>query len=202
MKIYFDGGSNTYGGGKLLNHPDRESLRYTAKVSAQLNVEEYNFSIGGASNIRILRQLNDNIDILKECDAVVIEMTMPSRTEYYNVHKDKWQGIQFNSVQNKITIKDKEGFNKEFWETYYREVYHELYGERYENMVYNSIKCICKAYDKPLVLMTSNINSKLKFDLIVDNKYSFDGTAHPSILGHSLIAKKIIKLLKDYENLF
>lgn len=93
MKIYFDGCSRTWGG-ELDN---REQDRFSALVCKELGAEEYNISKSMASNERIARQLIIDNDI-KDYDAAIIQMTFPSRTEYYDKIKEKFLQVAINST--------------------------------------------------------------------------------------------------------
>ena len=88
MKIYFDGCSRMWGG-KLEN---REQERFSFLVSKELKAEEYNISKPMASNDRIIRQLIFDHNI-SDFDLAVIQMTFPSRTEYYDKIKDKFLNV-------------------------------------------------------------------------------------------------------------
>ena len=91
MKIYFDGCSWTWGG-ELEN---RESDRFSAIVSKNLGAEECNFSRPMSSNDRILRQLVFDNDV-REYDLAIIQMSYPSRTEYYDKKEEKFCNIGIN----------------------------------------------------------------------------------------------------------
>ena len=91
MKIYFDGCSWTWGG----ELEDNESDRFSAIVSKELGAEEHNFSRPMSGNDRILRQLVYDNDI-SEYDLAIIQMSYPSRTEYYERRKNRFQNIGIN----------------------------------------------------------------------------------------------------------
>ena len=91
MKIYFDGCSWTWGG----ELEDNESDRFSAIVSKELGAEEHNFSRPMSSNDRILRQLVYDNDI-SEYDLAIIQMSYPSRTEYHDKRKERFQNIGIN----------------------------------------------------------------------------------------------------------
>tara|TARA_B100001057_G_scaffold365594_1_gene368725 strand:- start:10 stop:690 length:681 start_codon:yes stop_codon:yes gene_type:complete len=79
MKIYFDGCSWTEGA-ELEN---QEEERFSKVLCNELGAEEYNFAVCGGSNYRIVRNLlvQNNIE---DYDLAVIQMTFPTRTEYYD----------------------------------------------------------------------------------------------------------------------
>lgn len=208
MKIYFDGCSFTEGGGKLREKYNIEEVRYSRKVANHFNAEEYNFSRCGNSNISMLRVINENIDLVSQCDVVVIQMTLPSRTEYYN---KGWK----NAIP-RLAIKE----NDSFWLKYYQEVYQDEFGETYEYMVYNSIKMICKALNKPLIILSIHNHTKLLFDFIIETpidtdsyfsspvvRVPLDGVqykspeyhkkGHPTKMGHFMIAKHLIPIIES-----
>tara|TARA_Y100001963_G_scaffold121884_1_gene170822 strand:+ start:354 stop:1046 length:693 start_codon:yes stop_codon:yes gene_type:complete len=93
MKIYFDGCSWTEGG--ELKEELRESQRFSAIVSKELGAEEYNLSQSMSSNDKILRHLVFDNDI-RDYDLAIIQMTYPSRTEYYDRKKERFQNIAIN----------------------------------------------------------------------------------------------------------
>tara|TARA_B100000902_G_scaffold3954_1_gene5091 strand:- start:189 stop:773 length:585 start_codon:yes stop_codon:yes gene_type:complete len=194
MKIYFDGCSWTYGG--ELEEEHRESQRFSRLVCEELGAEEYNISKGGASNNRIVRQLlvENNIS---DYDLAIIQMTYPSRTEYYD---KKWKGI---TIQDTPLWNPKTWINKryvidheDFWTYYYSKIYDEYYGSVYENISAITIRNHCKVNNVKLILTTINKNKEMKFDFDLDNKrYPRASGYHPNKDGHRLIAENLLELV-------
>ena len=102
MKIYFDGGSWTWGA----ELEDPYNSRYSKIVSDKLGAEEYNISKKGASNFRIVRQLLVDHKNISEFDLVVIKLTIPSRMEYYDKSFKKFKDCTNWSVVTKYSLKD------------------------------------------------------------------------------------------------
>ena len=91
MKIYFDGCSRMWGG-ELEN---KEQERFSFLVSKELGAEEYNIAKPLANNDRILRQLIFDHNV-NDFGLVVIQMTYPSRTEYYDKREEKFCNVSIN----------------------------------------------------------------------------------------------------------
>ena len=85
MKILFNGCS--WAEGAELENPEEE--RYSRLVCNELGADEHNIAKGGGSNDRIIRTLTLN-DKLSEYDLIVIQMTLPARTEYWD---EDWKRI-------------------------------------------------------------------------------------------------------------
>ena len=96
MKIYFDGCSYTRG--DELDNPEEE--RFSKIICDELGAEETNLALSGGSNDRIIRNLlvENNIE---EYDYAVIQMTFPTRTEYWD---SKWRRI--NPSGHKPLVKE------------------------------------------------------------------------------------------------
>lgn len=112
-KIYFDGCSRMWGG-ELEN---KEQERFSFLVSKELGAEEYNIARPMASNDRIIRHLIFDHNI-SDFDLAVIQMTFPSRTEYYDKTKNKflnvginhtplWKDVMKNLTFNNAPLSDK-----------------------------------------------------------------------------------------------
>ena len=217
MKIYFDGCSWTEGA--ELDNPREE--RFSKLICKKLGAEEYNISKSGASNERIVRQLLVDNDI-SEYDLAVIQMTIPSRTEYYDhimvkqhQTKPKWRGVSIQGTplwkpwKNNWRIP-----HVDFWVYYYDKIYNQYYGKVKEKIVYQTIKNHCKVNNVPLILMTiygvieeynfnktgGSSSSDLIFDLeLEDDKYPRATGGHPSSEGHRIIAEDILSLLTKHK---
>jgi len=205
MKIYFDGDSFTYG--KRLVDPLKS--RFSKLICDELNAEEHNFSIGGASNQRIQRQLLIG-NRIEDYDLAIIQMTYRSRCEYYDQTKRK-----FTLVNNAI-VRKYEGQKKfitedhvPFWKEYYEQIYNDRFGRAQERIIHTSIKDHCKVKGVPLILMTNDESSRLSFDycmswkklpkdmLIMDSHLP---GGHPNEKGHVLICKHILDIVSDIYN--
>ena len=111
MKIYFDGCS--WANGAELKNIDN---RYSKIISNYYKAEEYNIAENGGCNRRIVRNILDhNID---DFDLFVIQMTMHSRTEWYDEDKKKFREVKTALPRD---LSDEE---KKYWTTYYEKIYH------------------------------------------------------------------------------
>jgi len=204
MRIYFDGCSWTKG--EELENQEEE--RFSRLVANHFDAEEYNIAIKGGSNDRIIRNLiiENNIE---NYDFAVIQMTFPSRTEYWEGkwvrvsgkhHYNRWlykeKGMKKKELEEKFSEKFKN--HKEFWIYYYMHVADQKYFENKEKIQYETIKSYCKSKNVPLVLCSINNWSKLDFDMMMnthDLKKHWYG--HPTKEGHQVIANKIMKYIKN-----
>ena len=186
MKIYFDGDSFTRGC-ELLNYTES---RFSRLISDHYNAEECNFAVNGSGNSTIARRLIVENNI-KRYDLAIIQMSLPSRSEYYN-------GSEYKRL------------HKLAREYYKINVYHDQFGKDYEYLYYKAIKDHCKLRNIPLVITTNrsykseeaNSDQRINFNLNL-NKYPRAKYGHPNETGHRMIADDIIKIIKDrYENLF
>ena len=195
MKIYFDGCSRMWGG-ELEN---REQERFSALICKELDAEEYNISRGGASNERIVRQLLVENDIT-EYDLAVIQMTFPSRTEYYH---QKWRGVSIQDTQlwKPWKKKKKRSEHEEFWTYYYDKIYCEYHGSIKERITYQIIKDHCNVNKVPLILMTNNNwDTDLKFDIEIEHeRYPKASGGHENKEGHRILADDILSLLTKHK---
>ena len=201
MRIYFDGDSWTLGG--ELDEEHRLSKRFSALVSKELGAEEYNISRGGVSNNHIVRQLllENNIS---QYDLAIIQMTYPERTEIFRERANQWRTITIGDTplsnwfpwEKRKKKVEKKGINHHFWTQYYREVYNESYGATCEMIHAATIRSHCKANNVPLILMSQNRHTKVKFDIhLQDKKYPQTGNGHPTEEGHQIIANDILRLI-------
>ena len=203
MKIYFDGCSWTKGS-ELEN---KYQERFSRIISNQLDTEEFNIALEGGSNDRIIRNLMVEHNI-ENYDFLVIQMTFPTRTEYWEgkwvkvsgaYHLNRWLYKEKNMKKKEFEGKFREKFknHKEFWNYYYMHVADQKYFENKERIQYETIKSYCKSKNVPLVLCSINHWSKLDFDVMMDTrdlKKHFYG--HPTKEGHQVIANKIMKYIK------
>lgn len=203
MKIYFDGCSWTKGE-ELEN---KEEERYSKLVCDELGAEETNLARCGGSNDRIVRNLMVENDI-QEYDYAVIQMTFPTRTEYY--HEPDWIRVNPKSNYHKWLFKGKlvslngsikrlnEKFEEhaEFWTTYYKSVMSEEYFDTKECIQVQTIRNHCQVNNVPLILTSINKWTKQTFDLLLDKSLKIQGHYHPTKEGH----RKIADLLLPYHH--
>ena len=194
MKIYFDGCSYTRGSPRW-GVDNWKQRRWTKLLSDKLGGEEYNYSISGGSNPRILRNLTTVHDI-KEYDLAVILMSRPTRTEYYKDGKFR------HVVPSKRFKHPSGGVDSEddawFWHDYYRKIYHDEFGAAYEEMIQKSIKAICEVNKVPLVLMSNYEKTELSFDLMVHCKIygrTSPTDKHPGLDAQPKIANDIYNFI-------
>lgn len=195
MKIYFDGDSWTWGG-ELENNI---SERFSAIISRKLGAEEYNYAQCKGSNDSIIRRLllENNIS---EYDFAIIQMTYPSRTEFYD---GKYIRVATQDVKTMIH-KRKSIRNEDdliFWTHYYTNVYNQRYFADKEKIHCKTIRGHCKLHNVPLILTTNNNwDTKIKFDLELEHtKYPRAPENHPNAEGHRIIAKDILSLLTKHK---
>ena len=196
MKILFNGCS--WAEGAELENPEEE--RYSRLVCNELGADENNIAKGGGSNDRIIRKLTLN-DKLSEYDLIVIQMTLPARTEYWD---GQWKGVnpKFNfskfvyQKEGKIdTLESKFRQHAHFWRYYYTCVTNKTHFDIKEKIQYQTIRSHCKAEKIPLILCTINQWSKLKFDLQMEVKgLEKHRYGHPTKKSHKLIANEILKI--------
>jgi len=206
MKIYFDGDSFTWG--KRLVDPFKS--RFSKLICDKLNAEEHNFSIGGASNQRIQRQLLIDNKI-EEYDLAIIQMTFRSRFEYYDRIKRKFSIV--NQAKTRKYEGQKRFINEEhrpFWQHYYEYIYDDKFGRVNEEIIFKSIQDHCAIMNIPLILITNDVSSELPFEYTIDwkklpkamviedkhKKQSF----HPNEEGHMLICEHLLDIIdkKNY----
>ena len=195
MRVYFDGSSWT-AGAELENREDR----YSTIIANHYGTEEYNISKGGASNNRICRQLllDNNI---KDFDVAVIQMSMASRTEWYNPEKG------FEDIRPVSKRSEYPTDWKEHWWYYYKHVYDDNYGNIYEKMFVTAIQDHCKVHNVPLILLTcrdvdsnkyKSLSTEVKFDIDMNaDRYPKAKYGHLNKEGHALLAKDLIKMIEN-----
>ena len=206
MRIYFDGDSFTYG--KRLVDP--ANSRFSKLIANHFNAEECNFSIGGASNQRIQRQLIlDNK--IEEYDLAIIQMTFRSRFEYYDRIKRKFSLV--NQAKCRTYPHQKIFMNEEhrpFWQHYYEHIYDDEFGRASEEIIFKSIEDHCAIMGVPLVIVTNDESSRLPFDycmswkklpraMIIEDGHKKQ-SYHPNEEGHMLICEQIIDIVNKKHN--
>jgi hypothetical protein len=188
MKIFYNGDSWTWG----YNLENRE-LRYPSLIDQHYDAESVDLSIHGCSNRTILRTtLKENIEGF---DIGIINLTCKNRTEYYNWETCRWEFLNMGrhkGFQNKSIVSKK-------MQEYYEYVYTDTYGETDEWIAYTGIKNYFQLYNVPLILTTSQIGSKLNYDLILNTQdiSRCDVSIHPNEIGHRRIYEKIITLVQN-----
>ena len=204
MKIYYDGCSWTWGA--ELEDKDK---RYSKIMSNHYKAEEYNIAERGGCNRRIVRNILDhNID---DFDLFVIQMTMQSRTEWYDEDEKKFKAVKASLPSY---LSDEE---RKYWHAYYEKIYHKKYGITDEKIYYNLLREILR--DKKHTIVTCARESFVPFDMdisldLYDNKkrhaihkqwgdrppyprlknYLTTGN-HPNELGHKIIAQMLTNYL-------
>jgi len=190
MKIYFDGCSWTKGA-ELKN---KRQTRFSKLISNYYGAEEYNLGVIGGCNRRLARNIiNHNLD---DYDMFIIQMTIESRTEWYD-------GNDFINVRPTIPSNYDD---KVFWQSYYENLYHQKYGESDEFIYYNLLKNILR--DKKHIIVSISNNTKLPVQnlqknlwyyksrsKLVNKKLLFAPFHHPNELGHKIIAQMILDKL-------
>ena len=189
MKIYFDGCSYTEGKGYL--GEDYKNLRWSKLLCNKLGAKEYNISESGSCNQRMLRNLaNEHCN--KDYDLMVIQLSYPNRTEY-------WNGSYFQQVNNHVSksIKKTGGDAVSLsFQMYYRNIYEKKYGLADELTVYNSIKYICEAKKLRLITLSCYPKTKLPVDHVLKDYERASATdGHPGVNAQNLIADYIYNLL-------
>ena len=202
MRVYIDGCSMS-AGGKWLGE-DYKNVRWSKLLCDKLGAEEHNFARAGGCNQRIWRNLTiENYD--KKYDLAIIQLTFPSRTEYYD-------GQRYYSVSSYVVrkgdgtfyLKDnplkhiKKKTHSPYWKMYYERIYHDKYGEDMERSIHTSVKCISQQKKTKLILLSCYSNTKLNYDLMVtpenyDPVSETDG--HPNLDSQKIIADDIYNLL-------
>ena len=210
MKIYFDGGSWTWGA----ELKDPYQSRYSKIVSGKLGGEEYNISKPGASNARMVRRLLVDHKDLSEFDLVVVQMTYPQRMEYYDKDMKKFlqnrnwsktaklsinqlREVRWCKDQRKLLLNNTVLDNKDkAWLDYYRYIYEDEYGDTYDDMYATAIRSYCKAKSVPLILSTikKKKNCKLTYDVYCGDVPRAKG-GHPNEEGHAMNAQQILELI-------
>ena len=215
MKIYFNGCSWTYV--CELDHPEQE--RFSKLICDYFGAEEINQAIQGGSNDKIIRQLLTETDI-SQYDLGIIQMTHPSRTEFYT--KRCWipMNIQYDYVSwnlentEKNIIKRFSWWNwgqkeemdtmKHAWKEYYTHIVTDKFLENKEYIQAQTIKDHFKSNDIPLILMTINhktsIPQKFNIHLVKNKPYSLAPGGHPNKQGHHMIFQELVNYIEN-ENL-
>ena len=200
MKIYFDGGSDM-NGAELKN---RYKTRFSRIISDYFGTIEYNTSMGGADNHRIVRQLLLNKNHISQFDYAIIQMTPRWRTEYHNGRK--WERVMVPCKKCKPSSKlwlentlAPQKVENEFWRNYFR-IHDDEFFLSNEKMYQITIQSHCKAYGVPLIMLGRNQSSDLEFDFCFDESWiSKAPDGHPNEEGHRQIADRIIGMLTKHK---
>ena len=200
MRIYFDGGSDM-NGAELQN---RYKTRFSRLLSDHFGTIEYNISMGGGDNHRIVRQLLLNKNHISEFDYAIIQMTPRWRTEYHNGRK--WERVMVPCKKCKPSSKlwlentlAPQKVENEFWRNYFR-IHSDEFFLSNEKMYQITIQSHCKAYGVPLIMLGRNQSSDLEFDFCFDESWiSKAPDGHPNEEGHRQIADRIIGMLTKHK---
>ena len=178
MKIYFDGCSNTHGNYlSLVNGhtvgTSYKNLRWTKILSEKLDAQEFNYSMSGGSNNRILRNISrEYYHELQNYDLVIIQMTFPHRFEWYDGESKKFKGIGLHKFRMMSDDKKKFDSFHSLWKSFYdKGMYSDECGEATEEICFNTVRCICESKNIPLILLSCNQKTKLQFDYMMKKSH-------------------------------
>jgi len=196
MRIYFDGGSDM-NGAELQN---RYKTRFSRLLSDHFGSVEYNISMGGGDNHRIVRQLLLSKNHISEFDYAIIQMTPRWRTEYHNGRK--WERVMVPCKKCKPSSKlwlentlAPQKVENEFWRNYFR-IHDDEFFLSNEKMYQVMIQSHCKAYGVPLIMLGRKLSSNLEFDFCFDEPWiSKAPDGHPNEEGHRQIADRLLSML-------
>ena len=196
MRIYFDGGSDM-NGAELQN---RYKTRFSRLLSDHFGSVEYNISMGGGDNHRIVRQLLLNKNHISQFDYAIIQMTPRWRTEYHNGRK--WERVMVPCKKCKPSSKlwlentlAPQKVENEFWRNYFR-IHDDEFFLSNEKMYQVMIQSHCKAYGVPLIMLGRKLSSNLEFDFCFDEPWiSKAPDGHPNEEGHRQIADRLLSML-------
>tara|TARA_B100000424_G_scaffold118398_1_gene89378 strand:+ start:635 stop:1261 length:627 start_codon:yes stop_codon:yes gene_type:complete len=208
MKIYFDGGSITWGADLI----DNLNSRFSKLVCDNLKAEEYNIAKRNGGCRRVVRNLIDHD--LSKYDLFVIDMPPLTRTEYYGKKKE-WITVNYNAMRfaekNELEIRN-------YWIDFVKHIYSDKLGQQEQIMHHTIVKGLL--YNKPHITlgfdlrisnnviapvdikytMVNNLKQIMGRLLRVDNNIPRGNRGHPSEEGHKYIADDVIKWCN--ENLF
>jgi|TARA_R100000152_G_C6762209_1_gene186427 hypothetical protein len=219
MKLLFLGCSWTYGDELGKEYKER---RFSTLIGKNLNAEVVNHSRCGFSNHAIARIFLEQD--LEEYDFIFVQMTTPSRTEWYDptgnfnkvkileklksVSNERWKKRSLGKIKpssnwDKIMPYKKQFMctgnlldGKEWWQHYYEEIYTDEYGETEEMLIYNLIRNKLVVLNKKHVISSINPSCKQPIDInLRNNKYPLAKGGHPDPIGHIMISRDIMKLL-------
>jgi len=215
MKIYFNGCSWTYG--IELNNPQQD--RFSRLICDYFEAEEINLSVPGGSNDKIVRELLTQTDIT-QYDLGIIQMTHPSRTEFYT--KRFWNQMNIGQNYKSWDLKETEknilsrfswwnwgeksemDMMKHAWKEYYIHIISDEFLRNKELIHALTIKDHFKSKNIPLILTTINHKTDIpeQFDicLTANKSYPLASGGHPNEEGHHMIFQEIISYIKN-ENL-
>lgn len=178
MKIFNNGSSFAYG-------------KYPEYVARGLNAELENVAMPGYANRSIWRTTLEYDP--KNYDLALIQLTSPSRTEFYGEYG--WVEISAQLSHAELTE-----YHKKFWQYYYENIYHDKMGDVDEDMAITGIRDHFAVAKIPCIIVTSEKYTKSKkFDInLWDTNFPLDRTRHPNDIGHRIISKRI---LSYYENI-
>ena len=215
MKFYFDGCSFTAGGGLKKNGYDPSEYRWSKLVCDHFGAEEYNWANSGVSNDQILRHLftgqvyeEDRSKVedirfdLNDFDFFFIQITFPSRFEYFKEMKQRWQPIKSNSLSRMLQNNDR---LREWVDYYYKEIYSDRQCDVKEIVTVKSIESQLKLLNKPYLITTVIRKPVMTYDIEINKrdihgkflKYDRLPCQHPSPSGHRQLADDIIEKVEN-----
>ena len=205
MKIYFDGCSWCWGA----ELQDRYNERYSKLICDKLGAEETNHGIPGGSNDRIVRNLLVEYNI-EEYDYVIIQMTFPPRTEYYDPKKNKVNWEHPENISQWVRVNAKHNYDKwlydhkkgnikrlaekfenhnEFWKYYFLNVANQKLFDTKEKIHYETIRNYCEG-DAPIIADVKSLSS-ISIHLFIAIKTSplSDGVMSSYLSSNSIFKK-------------
>ena len=213
-RFYFDGCSFTRGSGLEGNGYSLED-RWATLVSKHFGAEECNYASGGVSNDQILRHFftgqvyeerrspNENIRYdLNDFDFFFMQITFPSRFEYFDTNIQRWDGVKPNCNSKKFSRLD---HLKKWADYYYKQIYSDRQCDVKEIVTVKSIESQLKLLNKPYLLLTIIENPVMTYDIEINKrdkwgnflKYDRLSCQHPSKSGHRQLADDIIKKVEN-----
>lgn len=188
MRIFYNGDSWTWG----YNLEDRED-RYVSLIEEQYGGDGIDLSMHGCSNRTVLRTTLSH-DICG-FDLGIINLTYKNRTEYYNEGTGEWEFINMGRKQRFRKM----DLASEKMREYYEYVYTDNYGETDEWIAYVSLKNYFELHRVPLIITTSQVSSKLDYDIILNTKDipRCKTSQHPNKIGHYKLYEKINQFVKN-----
>ena len=107
----------------------------------------------------------------------------------HKVNKWKNKSLSDSDTNYKRYMKD-----RDYWETYYREIYNDDYGRSEEKIYYNLFKGMLK--DKPHVILSIEAEPEVPVDFIIGRnipRVRSKHDSHPNEEGHQIICQEILK---------
>ena len=170
-------------------------------VGSHFKQDTWRNSKVGGSNDRMIRRLMLDDD-WEDYNIYFMQLTLPSRTEFFDDTFKKWRTIH----PLKTFGKSKKEWKNIYYpsiESYYKKLYNKTYGDTNEQVVYKSINAYLS--HKPIVWSTLRSaryhnsdegTSTVPVDICIGKPYPFLPCGHPTIEGHRMIADEMISIVK------